>query len=248
MLLARSQAYFKKILFLLLVCIFLQAYAAADTNSDPLQPYNRVAFKFNQKFDKFLLKPSAQIYNHLLPWPLRDGIRNIFENINMIPTVGNDILQANLYQMLSDTWRFAINSTFGLGGLFDVATHIGLKPNNEDFGLTLAKWGYRSSAYVVIPIIGPSTIRDTIALPVNFFALSIWPYVSPYALRVGLLSTNVVSRRAGALDFDDLLTRAAFDPYTFEKNAYLQRRNFLIERNKHTEEPYVASNDKDVKF
>ncbi len=208
---------------------------------DPLQTYNRSMYKVNTSLDRYALKPAAKVYNKVLPHPIKQGIANFFNNLNMVPTIVNDVLQGHIYQASSDGWRFLVNSTIGLGGFIDVAKQIGLKPNHEDFGLTLASWGYTKSAYLVLPFLGPSTVRDALALPVNFFMFSAWSFISPFAVKAGMIGMDVVNQRAELLQYDNVFTQAAFDPYAFERNAYLQRRNFLINHNRKLLDPYIAA-------
>ena len=153
------------------VCVvswFASTASIADTvrtvnPADPYEPFNRVMYNFNDFIDRALLKPAAKLYNKIMPIPLRKGISNIFSNLDNIPTVANDVLQTNFYQAASDSWRFAINSTVGIAGFFDVAEDLGLERNFEDLGLTFAQWGWKTSNYLVLPFIGPSTVRDGLA-------------------------------------------------------------------------------------
>lgn len=217
---------------------------AADNPKDPYEKFNRVMYGFNQVFDTVILKPVSQLYIKIIPKPLSKGIGNFFNNIDNIPTVINDVLQANFYQATSDSWRFAINSTVGLLGFFDVASMIGLEPNSEDLGLTLARWGYKNSNYLVVPFLGPSTVRDALAWPVNYYYFTVYPYIYPVRARYALYSLGVVSRRADLLRFQGVFAQAAVDKYTFMRDAYMQRRAYLIERNEQLGDPYLEKNSK----
>ncbi len=236
-------AFFRSLLISTCVLLCTTAYATTpykDT-TDPYENYNRHAFNMNQKLDKVVFKPVATAYNTVLPWPAKKGISNFFSNLNMIPTVINDILQGNIHNTASDSWRFLINSTVGILGLVDVASHIDLPAHSEDLGLTLAKWGYKDSRYLVLPIFGPSTLRDTFALPIDYEVTSIYPYIVPTSLRYSLISLNFTSKRAQLLDFEGVIDQASFDPYTFQRNAYLQRRTYLIRQNNEEQvDPYIA--------
>jgi phospholipid-binding lipoprotein MlaA len=148
-----------------------------------------------------------------------------------VPTIANDLLQFNFYQMTSDLWRFGINSTIGIGGLFDVATRINLPYYSNDFGLTLASWGYRSSNYLVLPFFGPNTIRDSLSIPVDYYGFSIYPYISPTSVRYEVYGVGIVDRRANLLQYQPVFEEAAIDKYVFMRNAYLQRRNHQIKQN-----------------
>jgi phospholipid-binding lipoprotein MlaA len=176
-----------------------------------------------------------------VPKPLSKGLSNVFYNIDMIPTIINDVLQFNFYQATSDTWRFAINSTLGIAGFFDVATDMGLEPNKEDFGLTLAQWGWTHSNYLVLPILGPGTVRDQFAWPINTY-MTIYPYIQNDNLRYGLYAGNIIVKRAELLRYENVLQEAALDRYTFVRDAYFQRRAYLIERNKQLGNPYIEKN------
>jgi phospholipid-binding lipoprotein MlaA len=217
---------------------------AEDTldQADPYQPFNRAVYRFNDVLDRAILKPIATLYNTVLPKPLLKGITNFFANIDTIPTVANDVLQGNIYQAANDSWRLIINSTVGILGFFDVATEIGLEPNKEDFGLTLAQWGYTHSNYLVLPFFGPSTPRDAIGLPVDYYLFSIYPYIHPTIRRYEIYGLGAVSRRADLLSFQNVMEEAAIDKYVFLRNAYMQRRAYLIQRNKELGDPYLEKN------
>jgi phospholipid-binding lipoprotein MlaA len=218
------------------------ASIAADRTvnpNDPYEPFNRVMYNFNDLLDRVILKPAAKLYNKVMPIPLRKGISNIFSNLDNIPTVANDVLQTNFYQAVSDSWRFAINSTIGIAGFFDVAEDLGLERNSEDLGLTLAQWGWKSSNYLVLPFIGPSSVRDALAWPVNYEILTIYPYIHPIRNRYILYGFGVVSKRAELLRFQNVMEQASLDRYVFMRDAYLQNRNYRIERNKQLGDPYL---------
>lgn len=212
---------------------------------DPYESFNRVAFGFNETFDKVVLKPAATLYIAVTPKPISKCFSNFFSNIDNVPTIINDLLQANFYQATSDSWRLLINTTVGVVGFFDVASHIGLQPNAEDFSLTLARWGYVHSNYLVVPFLGPSTVRDAVAWPINYYYMTIYPRIKPPFRRYAVYSFGVVVRRAELLRYDTLLQTASFDKYAFMRNAYLQRRAYLIERNRHLgykdKNPNIAS-------
>jgi phospholipid-binding lipoprotein MlaA len=211
---------------------------------DPYESFNRVMYHFNDFIDTWILKPVAELYNKITPKPLNKGITNFFNNLDNVPTVANDVLQGNLYQASSDAWRLGLNSSIGVLGLFDVATPMGLEPNVEDFGLTLAQWGYKNSNYLVLPFFGPSTVRDGIGIPINYYFLSVYPYIEPPVDRYRLYALSVVDRRADLLGFEDVMQQAAIDKYTFIRDAYLQRRNYLIQRNTELGNPYLDKNNK----
>ena len=157
-----------------------------EANPDPYEQFNREVFDMNDTLDKVILKPIATVYITLLPHPFVIGINNGFNNLSMIPTIINDLLQCNFYQALEDNGRFMINSLIGIGGLFDVASHVGYPAHYTDLGVTFAKWGMDPSPYLLLPIYGPSTVRDAIALYPNYY-LTIYPYINPTGARFGVL-------------------------------------------------------------
>lgn len=216
--------------------------AVPTSQADPYQPFNRAMYRFNDVLDRVILKPVATVYNKIVPKPLAKGITNFFANVDTVPTVANDVLQANIYQATSDGWRLVINSTVGVLGFFDVASDMGLEPNKEDFGLTLARWGYTNSNYLVLPFFGPSTPRDAIGLPVDYYVFSIYPYITPLSARYEIYGLGVISRRADLLSFQNVMEEAAVDRYVFLRDAYLQRRAYLIQRNKELGDPYLEKN------
>lgn len=212
--------------------------APPTTVKDPLETMNRKIFNFNDALDTHVLVPVSKTYNKIMPKPLNRGIYNFFSNLNNFPTISNDLLQGNFYQATSDSWRFLVNSTAGAGGLFDVAQNMGLESNSEDFGLTLARWGYTDSDYLVLPFFGPSTLRDAMGMPVDYFFFSPYRYVSDSRTRYTLYALNIVSKRAQLLQYQDLYNQIALDRYTFIRNAYMQQRTNAIERNQQLSDPY----------
>lgn len=200
---------------------------------DPLEGFNRAMFTFNDKLDIYLIKPIAQLYNAIMPKPLNQGVHNFFNNLGEVPTIANDLLQLNFYQMSKDVARLAINSTLGIGGLFDMATRMHLPYFQNDFGLTLAYWGYKDSSYLVLPFLGSNTIRDGIGIPFDYFEFTVYPYIKPQSTRYQLLALYVVDHRANLLQFEPVLEEAAIDKYVFMRNAYMQHRTFQIEQVKH---------------
>lgn len=197
-------------------------------NDDPLQRVNRAFFKFNDTFDHYFMKPVAKVYNAIVPKPLNRGINNFFNNLTEIGNVANDVLQFNFKQMANDAWRFTINSTFGLAGFMDIATRMSLPYRRNDFGLTLAKWGYQRSAFFVIPFLGPSNIRDSIGMLVDYFTFSVYPFIEPPSLRYQTLALLYVDRRANLLPLEPVFAEAAINKYVFQRNAYMQYRSFQI--------------------
>jgi len=210
---------------------------------DPFENYNRVVFGFNKTADKVILKPVSYIYLKYLPQPLQLGIGNFFDNLREIPNVANDLLQGKFAYATHDTTRFLINTTIGVFGFFDPAASLGLEHRKEDFGQTLYTWGYKNSAYLVLPFLGPSSVRDTIGLGVDYFALSIWPWIDS-DWKFILLGIDYVDLRARLLRKEVVLDVLAVDEYVFMRDAYFQHREYLfnekIESN-NTVDPYGSN-------
>lgn len=213
----------RRIIFTALLCVVLLPGCACI---DPLEPLNRKIFTFNMALDHAIVRPIAKAYDTLPPG-LTCHIGNFFDNIDDITNIANNALQFKLLDAWSDCWRFAFNTTFGILGLFDVATCVGLPKHHQDFGLTLARYGFVNSTYLMIPFFGPSTIRDTIGWTVDWRYLSVWPYIEPPALRYGLYGLRLIHKRACLLPADKLIDDA-IDPYLFVRDAYLQKRDCEI--------------------
>lgn len=195
-------------------------------NNDKLEPINRGIYKFNRTFDAMYIKPIAQTYSKTFPSPVKTSINNFVNNIGEIPTTANSILQGNAKAAGNGITRFVINSSLGILGLFDVATSIGIKAQKEDLGQTLGKWGYTESTYLVLPILGPSTFRDTLGLVGDDF-MSIPHYLKPkWRNRYSVM--HAVNKRSNLISTEDVLDVAGVDEYVFVKNAYLQNRAYKI--------------------
>lgn len=205
----------------------LLAGCAGPNPRDPYEGYNRAMFKFNDTVDEYALKPAATAYRNVLPSFVQTGVNNFFSNLGDGWTTINDMLQGKGQQGLSDLSRFAINSTVGILGLFDVATPAGLPKHKEDFGQTLGTWGVPSGPYLVLPMLGPSTVRDTAALPVDIKG-DIWGYKEPVYLRNTGTVIRTIDVRANLLDASSLLEDAALDRYEFIRDGFLQRRESQI--------------------
>jgi phospholipid-binding lipoprotein MlaA len=173
------------------------------------------------------MKPIAKGYDKVVPTPVDKSITNFFSNIEDLIITVNAIFQGKFQQGLTDFARFLANTTVGVGGLFDVATSGGMVKHNEDFGQTLGVWGFNTGPYLVLPLLGPSNIRDGIGLGVD--ALT-WPitYLGSTGIRVGLAGVRTVDARADLLEATDILEEAALDPYVYVREAFLQRRRFLV--------------------
>lgn len=194
---------------------------------DPIESSNREIFKFNSAFDATMIKPPIRLYRAVLPSPIRTGISNAYDNIAMIPTIANDVLQFDFPYLIKDSWRFLINSTFGIAGFFDVAdSNFKLPPHHNDCGLTFAKWGYKQSTYLVLPIFGPSTIRDGGGLLLDC-ALSPYGYLLSGIPLLTIGSLRYLDIRSQLIETESYINQS-LDSYTFVRDAYLQRRCFLI--------------------
>lgn len=195
---------------------------------DPYESINRKTHKFNMFFDAAILKPPALFYKAVVPAPVRVGINNAYDNVNMIPTVANDLLQADWRYAIKDTWRFVINSTLGIAGFFDPAgARCNLPLRTNDLGLTFAKWGDKNSPYIVIPFLGPSTIRDGMGMTIEYAVLTPYPYINNNAVIYSLLGLRYVDLRSQFFETERLMDEA-LDPYAFIRDAYLQHRQYQI--------------------
>lgn len=203
------------------------AGCAGPNPRDPYESYNRAMFSFNDTVDTYALKPVATAYKNVTPGFVQTGVSNFFGNLGDAWSAVNNLLQGKGQDGMSDVARFALNSTLGIAGLFDIASEAGLQKHKEDFGQTLGVWGVESGPYLVLPLLGPSTVRDTFALPVDISG-DIWRYKEPTNVRNMGTALRVVDTRAGLLDASTLLEDAALDRYQFLRDGYLQRRESQI--------------------
>lgn len=190
---------------------------------DPWESWNRKVFAFNEKLDETVLKPVATAYSEIVPAPIRTGIDNFFGNIGDAWSAVNLLLQGRFKAGVEQGMRFAVNSTIGLAGVLDIATEAGLEKNSQDFGKTLGKWGMGTGAYIVWPLFGPSSVRDSLALPVDWQASPAVVF-DDGSKKVVISSLNIVNTRANFLRAGAMLEGIALDKYTFYRDAYLQRR------------------------
>lgn len=222
--------YFKSARAITLIAIlaFLSGCASTYNNpQDPYEGYNRAMYKFNDTLDKAVIKPVAQGYDFIVPEPISWGISNFFSNLNEITVIINDLLQGKFQQAAHDAGRFGLNSTVGVFGIFDVAGHAGYKKNNEDFGQTLGVWGVEPGAYVVLPLFGSRTVRDSFGLVGDMFTDPVM-YVEGDDARLALAGTRLIDTRAKYLGTSKVLDAASDDQYEYLRNAYLQRRQYLV--------------------
>ena len=203
------------------------AGCAGPNPRDPYESYNRAVFNFNDKVDEYALKPTATVYKNVTPSFVQTGVNNFFGNLADVWTAANNLLQGKVGDGMSDLMRVAFNSTFGLLGVLDIASEAGLQKHKEDFGQTLGSWGVPSGPYLVLPLLGPSTVRDTAALPVDITA-DPWQYKDPVNVRNTGTVLRVVDQRAALLDASSLLEDAALDRYEFVRDGWMQRRNSQV--------------------
>lgn len=195
---------------------------------DPFESYNRAMFAFNDAADKAVFKPVAQAYQTVLPDPVITSVTNFFSNLNDVVVLINDLLQFKLHQAAMDSSRIVFNTTFGVLGLFDVASRMELPKHNEDFGQTLGFWGFGEGYYIVLPLLGPSTVRDTFGLVGNFYTNPVTWATDSDAVEWSLWGLDLINRRAGLLRIERALADSQIDPYAFQRSAYLQQRRNLV--------------------
>jgi phospholipid-binding lipoprotein MlaA len=213
------------------LCLLLLSACAAlpPGKRDPRDPWermNRTTYRFNDKFDKAIARPVARGYRKVVPGFAQTGIRNVFDNVDTTIVMLNDLLQGQFKPFFSDTGRLLINTTVGIGGLFDPATAMGLDKNDREFGQTLGKWGVRKGPYLVLPFLGPSDVRDTAGKVADTFSTP-RSYIHNRWWNSGIYLLDKTDVRARLLDQDHLLD-SAYDPYAFLRNAYLQNRDFKV--------------------
>ncbi|TAL99146.1 MAG: VacJ family lipoprotein [Paraburkholderia sp.] len=214
-------------LALVVACVASGCATGPDRKpGDPLEPMNRAVFKFNDSLDTYVAQPIAKGYEKVTPSPLRTAISNFFSNLGDLGNAANNLMQLHITDATEDVMRFAFNSTFGIFGLLDFATPAGLPKHHQDFGLTLGRWGVPSGPYLVLPLFGPSSFRDSVGFAVDF-RFNPLNYAEP-AVRNPLYGLQFVSKRADLLGATDLLSQAALDKYSFVRDAYTQQRISLL--------------------
>jgi phospholipid-binding lipoprotein MlaA len=195
--------------------------------TDPLEPLNRKVSDFNDGLDRVVLKPTATLYREKVPPLVRTGVANFFNNVTDAWSAVNSLLQFRLQDAEENLARFHLNTMFGLFGIFDIASDLNIERHREDFGQTLGRWGVPAGPYVVLPLFGPSTLRDTFALPIDR-RYDLVREVDPTGLRTGMNVLRVVDRRSNLIRVGNVLEEAALDRYSFTRDAYLQRRRAEI--------------------
>lgn len=209
-----------------LAALLAMPVAHAET-SDPLEPINRGIYGFNDAVDRAVIKPVAQGYEKVVPSPVRSCVTNFFANLGDIWSSFNSFLQGDAHQGINSAGRVMLNSTLGVFGCFDLATGQGVPRVREDFGQTLAVWGVGSGPYLVLPLLGPSTLRDTIALPLDMAADPVGE-IDHTRTRNATTALEIIDTRTNLLPASKLVDDVALDPYSFVRDGYLQRRESLI--------------------
>jgi len=223
----------KNILFSFATALLAAGCANAPPD-DPLEPYNRSMFSFNEKLDNAVTKPVAKAYVTVTPAPVRTWVGNFFGNLQD-PWVGfNNLIQGKPTDALNDLMRFVFNTTLGIGGLLDIASEAGLPKHDEDFGQTLGVWGVKEGPFVVMPLFGPRTLRDTVAFPLDYTAESPWalpfgnPIVRDKKARYGISGLGIISDRALLLGIERTLDEGTLDKYRYARDFYLQQRRYKV--------------------
>jgi len=203
--------------------LLFSSFISSEEVSDPFEDINRLTFEINETLDKVIARPTANFYSKF-PTPIKKGVTNLFDNLEEINTSVNQALQGKPLIALNDISRFVINSTIGIAGIFDVATAMGLKRHEEDFGQTLAVWGVPAGPYVMLPVLGPHTVRDLFGRPVSSF-LSVTFHMTESDVNFGLNMIDALETRERLLEVESLLSG---DKYYFVRDSYIQYLDYEI--------------------
>ena len=226
-----------RILYFLIILISPLLISADEVN-DPFEEINRKTYEFNESLDKNILKPVAEVYSNFPP-KVKKGVTNFFNNLEEVDTFINQLLQGKPKESINDLSRFVINTTIGIGGIFDVASKMGLERHEEDFGQTLAVWGVGEGPYIMLPFLGPSTLRDTLSRPVSSF-LSVTFHMTEDDVNIALKSIDALETRERLLDVESLLSG---DKYVFVKDAYIQSMYYEIKDGIDVKDEFVEDMD-----
>jgi phospholipid-binding lipoprotein MlaA len=212
-------------LFLLSLLLVIAGCATGPNANprDPFEPFNRGVMRFNEGVDAALLKPVATAYREGVPPLVRTGVSNFFGNLSDVWSAVNSLLQLKIQNAAENFMRVNVNTFFGLGGILDIASDLNIERHREDFGQTLGRWGVGAGPFIMLPLLGPSTLRDTVALPVDMH-FDLVRQVSDQSVRYGLYGLRVVDARANLLRVSSVIDEAALDKYSFTRDAYLQKR------------------------
>lgn len=238
-------AFKNRFLLMLTAAMLLALQGCATVKSadarDPWEPMNRSIYQFNDAVDTIALKPAAELYVKVLPGMVRTGVSNFLGNLGDVWSMANSAMQFKGQDTVETFMRININTFMGLGGILDVATEFGIEKRREDFGQTLGYWGVQSGPYVVLPLFGPSTLRDALAFPVDMQG-NVTNNLSDQGTRNTLLVTRLVDMRAGLLRTVDAIKASSLDPYSFVRDGYLQkRRNDIYDGNPPSSFDYTES-------
>ena len=215
----------KKLITFLLFSFFMIAEEEKNVDTDPFEDINRVVFNVSDSLDEVLLKPTAEIYSEYTPLFLKDSVTNFFYNIAEIDTVINQLLQGKPKLAAQDSLRFLINTTIGIGGIFDIATRMGLSRHDEDFGQTLGYWGLPAGSYVFVPFVGPSTVRDLFGIPLSWYVSGTLA-IEDEKTKIVFSFLDVIETRERILAAENLIVG---DKYEFVKDVFLQSREHSVQ-------------------
>ena len=224
--------------FYSLILIFYISDISANEINDPYENLNRKTYEFNENLDEKIAKPIAEFYSKFPP-PIKNGVTNFFNNLEEVDTFINQLLQGKPKESLNDLTRFIINSTIGLAGFIDVASKIGLERHEEDFGQTLGVWGVGQGPYIMLPVLGPSTLRDTFSRPVSSF-LSVTFHMTETDVNIALKSIDAIETRERLLEVESLLSG---DKYSFVKDAYIQSIYYEVKDGIDVEDDFIDDMD-----
>ncbi len=228
---------------LVVAALYLSGCATQPvTKADPRDPWermNRSVYRFNDVLDRNVALPVVRAYEKVTPKPVRTGVSNFFDNLAYPTVIVNDLLQGKLLATVKDTGRFLLNTTVGLAGFLDPATPSGLEKNDEDFGQTFGRWGVGSGPYLVLPVLGPSSVRDGIGRGVAWYATDLKENVDSAGWTWGLTGASLLNDRYQLLQAEGVLEKA-YDPYVLVRSAYLQRREYQVLDGNVPEEPADA--------
>ena len=214
----------KKIIVILLLSFTIFPQEDSEVNEDPFESINRVVFTISDNLDTNFLKPTAEVYRDYVPVLLKRSISNFFNNLSEIDTIANQILQGKFNLAFQDSVRFLINTTIGIGGIFDFATNVGLERHDEDFGQTLGYWGVGNGPYVFVPFVGPSTVRDLAGYPTSWYLSGNFA-IDEADMKLVFTTLDVIETRERLLAAENLIIG---DKYEFVKDVYMQSRNDLV--------------------
>jgi phospholipid-binding lipoprotein MlaA len=210
--------------------------AASPSRVDPFEPMNRAFYQVHDAVDTAVMKPAIQVYIDVVPQPIRKSVSNFFNNIDDLISAINDLLQGDLDRFGNDMGRVTLNTGWGLGGLIDLASMLGIERGNQDFGLTFGKWGLDQGPYLFVPLLGPTTFRDGAGWIARLYVGPVG-YLSDVPLRNSIYGVGAVDLRAQVTETSQIIDTAALDRYVFIRNAYLQRRRYLLYDGKPPPEP-----------